>query len=169
MLIQPMAAGDVARAVGKVAAGAPLNGTIEIAGPEAFPLDELVRRDLSARQDPRRVVADPHAEYFGTELAERSLVPDIGAAQLGATRFEDWLAQSVSVADPRPRASSPPEEARCRACHEGGIDVRPPARQDPRLVFLEELVEEQATIAGDVIEIDAHTWAIHGSSRWMAT
>ena len=98
MLIQPMAAGDVARAVGKVAAGAPLNGTIEIAGPEAFPLDELVRRDLSARQDPRRVIADPHAEYFGTELAERSLVPDIGAAQLGATRFEDWLAQSVSVA-----------------------------------------------------------------------
>ena len=98
MLIQPMAAGDVARAVGKVAAGAPLNGTIEIAGPEAFPLDELVRRDLSARHDPRRVVADPHAEYFGTELAERSLVPDVGAAQLGATRFEDWLAQSVSVA-----------------------------------------------------------------------
>ena len=98
MLIQPMAAGDVARAVGKVAAGAPLNGTIEIAGPEAFPLDELVRRDLSARHDPRRVVADPHAEYFGTELAERSLVPDVGAAQLGATRFEDWLAQSLSVA-----------------------------------------------------------------------
>jgi uncharacterized protein YbjT (DUF2867 family) len=98
MLIQPMAVDDVARAVGKVAAGAPLGGTIEIAGPEAFPLDELVRRDLDARRDPRQVVSDPHARYFGTELAERSLVPDAGAAQLGATRFEDWLARSVSVA-----------------------------------------------------------------------
>ena len=98
MLIQPMAVDDVVRAVGKVAAGAPLGDTIEIAGPEAFPLDELVRRDLDARHDPRQVVSDPHARYFGTELAERSLVPDAGAAQLGATRFEDWLARSVSVA-----------------------------------------------------------------------
>ena len=97
MLIQPMAVDDVARAVGKVAAGSPLNGTIEIAGPEAFPLDELVRRALGARHDPRHVIADPHARYFGTELAERSLVADAGA-QLGATRFEDWLAQSLSAA-----------------------------------------------------------------------
>ncbi len=97
MLIQPMAAEDVARAVGKVSAGAPLNGLIEIAGPEAFPLDELVRRDLAARHDGRQVVTDPHARYFGTELAERSLVPDDGA-QLGATRFEDWLARSLSAA-----------------------------------------------------------------------
>ena len=115
MLIQPMAAGDVARAVGKVAAGAPLNGTIEIAGPEAFPLDELVRRDLSARHDPRRVVADPHAEYFGTELAERSLVPDVGAAQLGGP------ASRTGSPSPCPSPSPPTsrlldtEEARCRA------------------------------------------------------
>ena len=97
MLIQPMAADDVARAVGKVSAGAPLNGMIEIAGPEAFPLDELVRRALTARHDPRNVVADPHARYFGTELAERSLVAGADA-QLGATRFEDWLAQSLPTA-----------------------------------------------------------------------
>jgi uncharacterized protein YbjT (DUF2867 family) len=97
MLIQPMAADDVAQAVGKVAAGAPLNGMVEIGGPEAFPLDELVRRDLAAHHDPRHVVADPHARYFGTELAERSLVADADA-ELGATRFEDWLAQSVAAA-----------------------------------------------------------------------
>ncbi len=97
MLFQPMAVDDVARAVGTVSAGAPLNGTIEIAGPDVFPLDELVRRALSARHDPRHVVADPHARYFGAELAERSLVAGADA-QLGATRFEDWLAQSVSAA-----------------------------------------------------------------------
>jgi uncharacterized protein YbjT (DUF2867 family) len=96
MLIQPMAALDVARAVGKVAAGPPLNGTMEIGGPEAFPLDELVRRTLAARGDSRQVVADPHARYFGTELAERSLVPGPDA-QLGAIRYEDWLAASVST------------------------------------------------------------------------
>jgi len=97
MLIQPMAAEDVARAVGKVAAGSPLNGMIEIGGPEAFPLDELVRRDLAAHNDLRKVVADPHATYFGTELAERSLVPDDGA-ELGSIRFDEWLARSTSAA-----------------------------------------------------------------------
>jgi len=97
MLFQPMAADDVARAVVDVAAGAPLNATIEIGGPEAIPLDELARRFLAARHDTRTVVADPHAGYFGTELAERSLVPDAGA-QLGTVRFDDWLAQSLSAA-----------------------------------------------------------------------
>jgi uncharacterized protein YbjT (DUF2867 family) len=97
MLFQPMAADDVARAVVNVAAGAPLNATIEIGGPEAIPLDELARRFLAARHDTRTVVADPHAGYFGTELAERSLVPDAGA-QLGTVRFDDWLAQSLSAA-----------------------------------------------------------------------
>jgi uncharacterized protein YbjT (DUF2867 family) len=97
MLIQPMAADDVARAVSGVAAGAPRDGMIEIGGPEAFPLDDLVRRDLAAHGDARRVVSDPHATYFGTELAERSLVPDEGA-ELGSIRFDDWLAQSVSAA-----------------------------------------------------------------------
>ena len=84
MLFQPMAVADVAKAVGKVAAGAPLNGTIEIGGPEAFPMHELVRRTLVARHDPRNVVGDPHTPYFGAELAERSLVPGADA-QLGTT------------------------------------------------------------------------------------
>jgi uncharacterized protein YbjT (DUF2867 family) len=94
VLVQPIAADDVATAVGKVAAGQPLNGILEIAGPELFRLDDLVRHVLSVRNDPRKVVADPHAPYFGAELDERTLVPGEGA-QLGATRFEDWLEQSM--------------------------------------------------------------------------
>jgi hypothetical protein len=70
---------------------------MEIGGPEAFPLDDLVRRALAARRDPRQVVGDPAARYFGAVLAQRSLVPGPGA-QLGVTRFEDWLAQSLSAA-----------------------------------------------------------------------
>lgn len=87
---QPMAADDVAKAVCNVAMGSPLNGIVEIAGPESFRFDELIRLGLTARNDPREVVADPHARYFGTELSERSLVPQ-GDAQLGAIRYEDWL------------------------------------------------------------------------------
>jgi uncharacterized protein YbjT (DUF2867 family) len=94
VLIQPIAADDVATAVGKVAAGQPLNGIVEIAGPQLFRLDDLVRHVLSVRHDPRSVIADPHAPYFGAELGERTLVPGDGA-QLGATRFEDWLEQSM--------------------------------------------------------------------------
>jgi uncharacterized protein YbjT (DUF2867 family) len=97
VLIQPMAADDVASAVGKVAIGSPLNGTIEIAGPEQFRFDEFVRRGLSARNDPREVVVDPHARYFGAELGERTLVP-AGEAQLGPTYFKDWLERSGAVA-----------------------------------------------------------------------
>ena len=92
VLIQPMAADDVASAVGGVAVGAPLNGTVEVAGPEQFRLDELIRQACSARNDPREVVADPHARYFGAELDERTLVPGDGA-RLAETRFEDWLTQ----------------------------------------------------------------------------
>ena len=84
-----MAADDVASALWN-RAGAPLNGTVEIAGPEQFRFDELIRRGLSAHNDPREVVADPHARYFGTELSERTLVPG-NDARLGETRFEDWL------------------------------------------------------------------------------
>ena len=91
---QPMAADDVVSAVARVAMGSPLNGTVEVAGPEQFRFDELVRLGLGARKDPREVIADPHARYFGTELDERSLVPGAGA-QLGETRFEDWLSQPV--------------------------------------------------------------------------
>jgi uncharacterized protein YbjT (DUF2867 family) len=92
---QPVAAEDVATAVSRVAMGSPLNGTVELAGPEQFRFDEFIRRGLSARNDPRNVIADPHARYFGTELRERSLVPD-NAALFGEIRFEDWLSQSAS-------------------------------------------------------------------------
>jgi len=96
---QPMAADDVASAVARVAMGPPLNGIVEIAGPEQFRFDELIRLGLSARKDPREVIADSHARYFGTELSERSLVPGDDDAQLGETRFEDWLnRQSTTVA-----------------------------------------------------------------------
>jgi len=97
VLIQPMAADDVASAVGKVATGSPLNGMIEIAGPEQFRFDEFVRLGLSARNDPREVVLDPHAQYFGAELKERTLVP-AGEAQLGPTYFKDWLERSTAAA-----------------------------------------------------------------------
>ena len=96
---QPLAADDVASAVAKVAIGSPLNGTVEVAGPEQFRFDEFISRGLSARNDPREVIADPRALYFGTELSERSLVPSDGAL-LGETRFEDWLSRSASQIPP---------------------------------------------------------------------
>ena len=92
--IQPMASDDVATALAAITVGAPINGTVEIAGPEQFRLDELVRQSLHARQDPREVVADPHARYFGAELRNDTLVPN-DDAQLGATRFQQWLTQQA--------------------------------------------------------------------------
>jgi len=92
---QPMAADDVASAVARVAMEPSLNGIIEVGGPEQFRFDELIRLCLSARNDPREVIADPHARYFGTELSEHSLVPG-NHALLGEIRFEDWLSQSAS-------------------------------------------------------------------------
>jgi len=94
VLFQPIASDDVASALCKVATNSPLNGTIEIAGPEAFRFDELIRLELRALNDAREVVADPKARYFGTELSERSIVPGDNA-QLGATRFADWLKRST--------------------------------------------------------------------------
>jgi uncharacterized protein YbjT (DUF2867 family) len=94
VLIQPMAADDVAKAVGRVAVGAPLNGTVEVAGPEQFRFDELIRLALGARNDPREVIVDQHARYFGAELGERSLVP-AADARLGEIRFHEWLNQPV--------------------------------------------------------------------------
>jgi uncharacterized protein YbjT (DUF2867 family) len=94
VLIQPMAADDVAKAVGAIAAGAPVNGIVEVAGPEQFRLDELIRQGLKARQDPREVVADPQSRYFGAMLSQRTLVPDAGAL-LGEIRFQEWLGQPV--------------------------------------------------------------------------
>jgi uncharacterized protein YbjT (DUF2867 family) len=98
VLIQPMAAEDVATFVSGVAVGAPVNGIVEIAGPELYRLDELVRRFFAARGDPRSVIADPHARYSGAELGERTLLPD--NARLGEIRFDDWLSQSVSTNAP---------------------------------------------------------------------
>jgi uncharacterized protein YbjT (DUF2867 family) len=94
-LIQPMAAEDVAGAVSRVALGSPLNGTVEIGGPEKFRLDELVRRALAASKDPREVVADPQARYYGIKVSETTLIPD-SDAQLGETRFETWLSRSAN-------------------------------------------------------------------------
>ena len=94
---QPIAADDVARAVAGVAVNAPLNGRLEIAGPERFRFDEVIRRRLRARNDARRVIADPHAPYFGAVPSEQSLIP-LNAAQLGKTRFEDWLTHAPMAA-----------------------------------------------------------------------
>jgi uncharacterized protein YbjT (DUF2867 family) len=96
-LIQPMAAEDVASWVARIAADPPVNSTIEIGGPEQFRLDELARRFLSARHDPREVNTDPRGRYYGIEVSERSLVPD-DTSRLGETCFEIWLAQSAAVA-----------------------------------------------------------------------
>lgn len=94
VLIQPMAAGEVAEAVARIAVGAPVNGIVEVAGPEQFRFDELIRQSLRARNDPREVVADPHARYFGAELTERTLVPGANA-RLGEMRFDEWLRQAA--------------------------------------------------------------------------
>ena len=93
-LIQPMAADDVASAIARVAVGQPVNGIVEVGGPEQFRLDELIRHGLAARKDPRKVVADPQATYYGVKVTERELVPD-NAASLGKIRFDEWLAQSA--------------------------------------------------------------------------
>jgi len=97
VLIQPMAADDVAKAVGKIAVGTPVNGMVEIAGPETFRLDELILQELTARRDSREVVADPHARYFGGIPNERTLVPGDGAL-LGEIRFQEWLDQPMTMA-----------------------------------------------------------------------
>jgi uncharacterized protein YbjT (DUF2867 family) len=107
VLFQPVAADDVASAVAKVAAGSPLNDTIEIGGPEQFRFDDFIRKVLSARHDPREVIADPHARYFGAELSERSLIQGDGA-QLGETRLADWLKKSAAAADNELRISEVP-------------------------------------------------------------
>ncbi|MGH6822212.1 MAG: SDR family oxidoreductase [Methylocella sp.] len=93
-LFQPIASDDVADAVADVTLGGPVNGTIEIAGPDRVPIDELVGRFLSATHDPRTVVADVHAGYYGIEVNDQSLVPGDNP-RIGAIRFEDWLSQST--------------------------------------------------------------------------
>src|SRR5207248_710061 len=93
VLFQPMAADDVASGVDRIAVGQPVNGIVEIGGPEQFRLDELVRRRLASLKDPREVIADPNARYSGAKISEKTLVPGNNAL-LGETHFETWLTQS---------------------------------------------------------------------------
>lgn len=93
-LMQPIVSDEVVAALADIALGAPLNTTVEVGGPEAVPLTELAREVLSAREDPRSIVADAHARYFGAELNDTSLIPGAGA-RLGSLRFGDWLRQSI--------------------------------------------------------------------------
>jgi uncharacterized protein YbjT (DUF2867 family) len=92
-LFQPIAADDVAANVADVALAAPRNGIVEIAGPQRAPFDEIVARYLKALGDPRKVVRDPEARYFGGRVEERSLVP-LGEARLGRIGFDEWLRRS---------------------------------------------------------------------------
>jgi uncharacterized protein YbjT (DUF2867 family) len=96
VLVQPMAADDVAGALEQVANGAPRNRVVEIGGPEQFRLDDLVRQSLQARGDPREVETDGDARYFGAPLSERTLVPGEDAL-LGPTRYEDWLNDALAA------------------------------------------------------------------------
>jgi uncharacterized protein YbjT (DUF2867 family) len=96
-LIQPIASADVAAALADVAVAPPANGTVEVAGPEAMPIDELVRCFLRAMQDTRKVVPDVRARYFGGILSDRTLTPGENP-RIGAIRFEDWLGQSTAQA-----------------------------------------------------------------------
>lgn len=93
VLFQPMAADDVASAVGRIALGSPAGGVVEIAGPEEFRVEELVRRRLESLKDTREVIADENARYSGAKISERTLLPGKDA-QLGETRFEVWLAEN---------------------------------------------------------------------------
>jgi uncharacterized protein YbjT (DUF2867 family) len=93
-LMQPIVSDDVAAALADIAIKAPVNGMVELAGPELIRQDELVRRFLSAKQDARQVVTDVHARYYGIELNDQSLTPGDNP-RIGPTRFEDWLSRSI--------------------------------------------------------------------------
>ena len=92
--MQPMAADDVAAGLADVAAGAPLNATVELAGPEALPIAEFVGRFLAASGDKRTVIADPQATYYGAVMGSRGIAPGPNP-RLGPTRFEEWFSRSV--------------------------------------------------------------------------
>jgi uncharacterized protein YbjT (DUF2867 family) len=97
VLFQPMSADDVASGLARVAVGQPVNGMVEIAGPEQFRVDELVRRRLDLLKDPREVIPDPNARYGGARVSERTLLPGKNA-RLGETTFETWLAEPTGTA-----------------------------------------------------------------------
>ena len=110
VLFQPMAADDVASGVARVAVGQPVNGIVEIAGPEQFRVDELVRQRLASLKDPREVLADPQARYDGAEVSERTLLPSKDA-RLGEIRFADWLTSPAS----QPPSAKPAQAAAAAA------------------------------------------------------
>lgn len=105
-LVQPIASEDVATAVARATLEAPVNGIIEIAGPEREPLDDLARRFMSLTGDPREVLTDAHAPYFGAELDRDTLIPE-SSAWLGTVSFERWLGRSKYVPADLPRATAP--------------------------------------------------------------
>src|ERR1051325_483139 len=97
VLFQPIAAEDVAKTVARVSVGTPLNGTIDVGGPQQLRFDEIIRQALAARNDPRTVIADPAARYYGAVLEERSLVPGAGAL-VGDLTLEAFLKQKAAPA-----------------------------------------------------------------------
>jgi uncharacterized protein YbjT (DUF2867 family) len=113
-LFQPMAADDVATAVGRIAVGPPANGIVEIGGPEKFRLDELVRRRLVSVKDAREVIADPNARYSGAKIGEKTLVPG-NNAQLGETSFETWLTQPAAQIPSAPQPVTTEKEGQKKA------------------------------------------------------
>jgi uncharacterized protein YbjT (DUF2867 family) len=98
VLFQPIASEDVAKAVARTAVGVPVNGIVEVAGPYEYRMDELVRRALQARHDPRQVVTDPGAAYFGAYKVDDSTLVPGGGALVGEVRFEDWLERQLATA-----------------------------------------------------------------------
>jgi uncharacterized protein YbjT (DUF2867 family) len=104
-LIQPMAADDVASGVARVAVGPPVNGIVEIVGPEQFRLDELIRGVLKADNDPREVITDPQARYYGIAPSERTLLPG-DDARLGEIRFDDWRRNAAAPAPVTERSNA---------------------------------------------------------------
>ena len=94
-LCQPMAAADVSKAMANAALGEPVNGIVEVGGPKAYPLPDLIRTVLTAHGDARDVVSDPAAKYWGVAIEERTLVPDEGAA-LSDTKLEDWILEAAA-------------------------------------------------------------------------
>jgi uncharacterized protein YbjT (DUF2867 family) len=107
-LFQPMSAEDVASALSKIAVERPVNGTVEIAGPEEFRIDDLVRRRLKSLNDSREVIADANALYSGAKLGAKTLVPR-GQARIGETSFEKWLAQPAQLPSAQPQGTNSKE------------------------------------------------------------
>jgi uncharacterized protein YbjT (DUF2867 family) len=95
-LVQPVASDDVVAALADLAVGPPLNDTVEVAGPDAWPLDAIARKFLASKGDGREIITDVHARYFGTELDDRSLTPAGEHPRFGPTRFADWLSRQTA-------------------------------------------------------------------------